>query len=680
MRGRAIPGLNGLRALAVLAVFAFHLSVHGLGGGYLGVDLFFVLSGFLITSLLVEERMATGTTRWWAFWSRRLTRLVPALLAVLILVTLAIDLLGWSGHFHGTTSDLDIDRQNGLGALFYCANWVLIHWVHGHAYDPLVSDPFGHTWSLSIEEQFYLLWPAVVVGTLVLLGRRWRVVAAGATGLLAVLSAFELDRLSTSGSASSAYYGTVPRAFDLLVGASLAFLLAGGVPDRLSDTLRRVIGQTAWLAAVLLGVFWSVGGTAAGGVWPWMYRWGFALCALLSAWVVAGVVLRPTRGLGRLLSWSPLVGIGIISYGLYLWHLPVIVVARIGWPTWRGFGADVVVVAVTGALAGLSWVVVERPLRHRPIALRSTGLIWAVSMGITAIVVVAGLQPWVVAPTLLSPVATTAMEPAVPGGPVPGEGGVVGGPLHVDHVVDNAHPLVVMLVGDAQLEVSASGIAAALGATHEVVTYDEAGPGFSLDSPSLDDALLLDLIQAHPNIVVADWSTDDREAAAHPAAFAKRLQALVEKFTLPGTGVSDVLFLDHPASPGTTGTEDPGALAWADAAVSVARALPDRALFLPVAAALATPTGRFTTWLAPGNRPTARHASWVRVRMTRGVALCQNGTVRLASALLGDLRTLVPLVDPGSGWVAASWTKDPIYDLNTEAGRCPNDHPPTPSA
>ncbi|MGH9206800.1 MAG: acyltransferase family protein, partial [Acidimicrobiales bacterium] len=233
LRRQHLPALDGLRAIAVAAVIVYHFNFGWAAGGYLGVDLFFVLSGFLITGLLIEERMATGGISLPRFWARRARRLFPALLVVLG----AIVLYAVAG---GPNIDPNALRGDVLGTLFYVANWHFIA-VDNPYFAPFATpSPLEHTWSLAIEEQFYVVWPLVVLLLAKLGGRDWRRFTMVSTVVLALASVVDMAmRAHGSGDVSRAYFGTDSRAFELMVGAFLALWMEG--PRRLPDGALRVL-------------------------------------------------------------------------------------------------------------------------------------------------------------------------------------------------------------------------------------------------------------------------------------------------------------------------------------------------------------------------------------------------------------------------------------------------------
>src|ERR1700712_3611651 len=232
-----IPALDGVRALAVLAVLADHGGVAGLPGGFVGVDVFFVLSGFLITSLLLQEHRRTGRIRLGAFWARRARRLLPALvLMVLAVITLR------RAFAPDSVSGLRLDA---LAALGWVANWRFAARHTDYFAQGGMASPLQHTWSLGVEEQYYLLWPLILV-TVVLLSRHRRYASPAAVrrtvGWLAVVgaaaSAGAALRLSGSGSLGRVYFGSDTRAQALLIGAAAAALIGGPSPPGFADRRR----------------------------------------------------------------------------------------------------------------------------------------------------------------------------------------------------------------------------------------------------------------------------------------------------------------------------------------------------------------------------------------------------------------------------------------------------------
>lgn len=348
-----LPALDGLRAVSVLAVVAYHLGE--VRGGFLGVDVFFVVSGFLITRLLLAEREHSGAISLRSFWVRRFKRLLPALLVVLVAVAIGSRL--WLPAWRLTAIRID-----ALAALAYVANWRFI--LSGQSYfaSGVVPSPLRHTWSLAIEEQFYVVWPLLVVA-LARLGRvRLRTAVAWGAGLGAFASgAWMAVAAATGRDLSRIYYGTDTRAFALLAGAWLATWWDPASVAGTTRVARRVrarrwaaAGTAAAVPAVVL-LAWA--STSSVG----FYQGGFQAMAVLSVLVVAGVATGEGP-LAGLLATRPLVWIGRRSYGIYLWSWPTQVFAQEHFEL-DGLVLDAVVVVLAVVLAALSHWLVEEPIR-----------------------------------------------------------------------------------------------------------------------------------------------------------------------------------------------------------------------------------------------------------------------------------------------------------------------------
>ncbi len=345
------PALDGLRALSVIAVVIFHLDETGLTGGFLGVDAFFVLSGFLITTLLILEWRRHDTIGVIAFWARRARRLLPAL----ILLVLGVSVFAW---IEVPATELGRLRGDGIAGLFYVANWRFV--LSGQSYFDLFSapSPFRHLWSLAIEEQFYLVWPLVTIGCLRWgrghLGKLTAVTAGGA-----VVSVMLMGALFNADDPSRSYYGTDTHAHTILIGALLALALVGR--PRLSARAERgfaIVGFPALLAT--LAAFAFAHDTSRS-----LYFGGSLAFAFGVATLIASLVLAPEGPIARLFSFRPFVAIGVISYGIYLWHWPVIVYATESRVGVGGAALTAFRVGLTLAFAVTSFFLVERPIRER---------------------------------------------------------------------------------------------------------------------------------------------------------------------------------------------------------------------------------------------------------------------------------------------------------------------------
>ncbi len=392
-----LPGLDGLRALAVIAVLLYHAAVSWLPGGFLGVEVFFVISGYLITSLLLDEWHQNGRIDLVGFWLRRARRLLPAAF-FLVIATLAYAAVFLPWELSGL-------RDDALAAFAYVTNWYLV-FDHQSYFQAVVRPSLlRHLWSLAVEEQFYLLWPLLFVLGL----RRWGprlllgAVLAGALGsslLMGLLYQPDVDP-------SRLYYGTDTRAAGLLVGVALAFVwVPGHTPVRWQRLPFDLVGLAAFGALVVCGL-------RLAEYDPFLYHGGFALVALATAAAIAAVVHPRARLFGAVLSWKPLRWLGTRSYGLYLWHWPIFSLTRpqLDLPL-DGLPLLALRLGATLLLSELSYRLVETPIRTGALvrswrAYRRTsgrrhlwqGLRWAASaatvatLTVTLSVSVANAQP-----------------------------------------------------------------------------------------------------------------------------------------------------------------------------------------------------------------------------------------------------------------------------------------------
>ena len=344
------PGLDGVRALAVTGVVLYHAGVSWVPGGFLGVDVFFVLSGYLITSMLLVERAGSGRIDLGRFWRGRARRLLPALALVVLFALIATSTIA--------RDDLARTRGDALASVVFMTNWHEI--ISSHSYFNAFGRPslLAHLWSLAVEEQFYLIWPLLLVGGLRWLGRRRMFVLTGLgalalTGLMWALYNPNLDP-------SRVYYGTDTRSSTLLVGALLAFAWPATRLRAIASARARGVLDGIGVAALvgILAVFWRVSDFQ-----PWLYRGGFLLVALCAGLLVA-VAVHPAARLGAILGWSPLRWIGVRSYGIYLWHWPIMELTRprVDVP-WHGPLLITAQIGATVAIAAASYRYVEHPVR-----------------------------------------------------------------------------------------------------------------------------------------------------------------------------------------------------------------------------------------------------------------------------------------------------------------------------
>jgi peptidoglycan/LPS O-acetylase OafA/YrhL len=417
---REIPALDGLRAVAVLLVLAHHGGLTGVSGGFLGVDVFFVLSGFLITSLLLDELGRTGRIGLRDFWIRRARRLLPALLVVVGAVLVAREVF--------PPDAVTALRDDAVASFLWVANWAFVAQHTDYFSQGSPPSPLQHMWSLGVEEQYYLVWPLLLVAVVALLGWRrrvptlrtvrWAVFGLAFTGAAASAAAAVL--LTSEATANRVYFGTDTRAQALLIGAAAAALL---VRDWSTVTMGTPLRRrwSRWSARLLSVV--GVAGIAAlahiatGS--PAEYRVGLFTAAAVAAVLVVGAVALDQRGpVARLLAWRPLVWLGAISYGVYLWHWPIFLALngeRTGWSGWSLFAARC---AATLAVATLSWWLIEQPVRRwRPSTVPMLPL--AAATAVTAAVVTMSLVPVGVTPAdeglpALDVAAAAAVQPEIP--------------------------------------------------------------------------------------------------------------------------------------------------------------------------------------------------------------------------------------------------------------------------
>ena len=348
-RKRHLPALDGLRGVAILGVLLFHTG--HLSGGFLGVDLFFALSGYLITDLLLREIEATETVSLVAFWGRRIRRLLPALAAMLVAVTVLVWVAGPPDIVRTTLAD---------------GPWVQGNLVNWHLLAESASywDRFGpgrvfeHLWSIAVEEQFYLVWPVVLL-IIARCGRRVECRVAVTAVLASAVSLVLMIALVSSADPTRVYTGTDTRAFSLLLGAVVATR-----PARAA--LARAVGRSAGAVLALLSAGIGTSWLLVDGVNSlWLFTGGLFAHSLASALLIGLCAQAPRTLVAKVLALRPLRWLGLISYSLYLWHWPVVVLLSQQRTGLGGWPQAVVVCAVSIGLAVLSKFLVEDPVRFR---------------------------------------------------------------------------------------------------------------------------------------------------------------------------------------------------------------------------------------------------------------------------------------------------------------------------
>jgi peptidoglycan/LPS O-acetylase OafA/YrhL len=348
-----LPGLDGLRAISVIAVMLYHGDVKGWTGGFLGVEVFFVISGYLITSLLLAERRTTHTNNLRNFYLRRARRLLPALFLV-IAACAAYSLL----FLPDSVGRL---RSDALASIFYFNNWWQI--IGKQSYFAQAGRPplLRHLWSLSIEEQFYFIWPSVFILCMRRRVKRvWMVVGALAGAVLSLVLMWALYQ-GPPHDPSFVYYSTFTRASGVLIGVALAFAWAPfrfrRRPARSAGLLLDVVGLIGLFE--LFRFFRHVNTFDA-----YIYRFGLLWVDLATAAVLAAIVF-PRSHLNRLLGVKPLRWVGLRSYGIYLWHFPIFAITRPGLDVpMHGNVLLVFRFLITFVIAALSYRFVEQPIRH----------------------------------------------------------------------------------------------------------------------------------------------------------------------------------------------------------------------------------------------------------------------------------------------------------------------------
>lgn len=362
-----VAGLDGLRALAVITVMCFHLGWSFVPGGAFGVSLFFTLSGYLITQVMLADHARAGKVDLKRFWSRRLRRLAPGSIVCLI----AVAVVALCGLLEGARL-----RGDMFAALGYSANWRFA--TAGTTYAQLFEStpsPVLHFWSLAIEEQFYIVFPLLMIVLL-----RWRKILVPT---LAVLAGASVAAMVLTDSRNLAYYGTHTRAAELLIGALLALVVPVSKQIRgLSAKVFAAIGVLAFIGFLFIA-------THAHTSDQWLYKGGLSGFSLLSsALIVAVLVPGPIR---LLMSSRPMVAVGRITYSLYLFHWPVFVVLNQDRMGFGGIALSLVRIGVTFAFAGLSAWLIENPIRFRKVLPKPkwAGVGMIGSMAVVSIVIAA---------------------------------------------------------------------------------------------------------------------------------------------------------------------------------------------------------------------------------------------------------------------------------------------------
>lgn len=628
---RRLSALDGLRGLAVIGVLLFHDD--RLSGGFLGVDLFFVLSGFLITGLLVREVSTSGTLRLGRFWERRYRRLLPAYIVLLIAILPMMSI--W-----GSPAQLDSARSAVLPALAHVANWHEI--FDGADYWALFSDPspLTHLWSLGIEQQFYLVWPVVVV-LLATRVRRWRAALASLTVTLIAASAVLLWILYDPASPNRWYEGTDTRVSSILLGAMIAIIdvpaLIGRVAAGGTRRPARVALELAqWgLVAALGYAWWSVDGLSGDG----LAHGGLVACSTLAALLIAGLASPVATSLQRLLSIAPLRGAGAVSYGWYLWHWPVYVVLtsqRTGWHGWALSGARW---SVSLAVALVSYFLIEMPIRSRQFVVSPRSLIVAC---VTGSVLVTGMVVFVPRP-ITTPAAFDTASIVVPTEPA----------SSVSASVDAASTTVprplrevesIIWSGDSGAFEEAPALSAALAATGVSMRF--AGyPGTGIaPQPKRWSVFVQPVLDHRPDVVIFQLSGWDSHFSLDEQrnAFDTYTDAVL------GTGAAMVFVAPPPVDTSHVRYNVTVMLALAK---QLAQARPHDVVVLD----------SLSFW---GQFAYDIEGDGIPDRKPDGTHLCPQGAAKYANWLTAQLAEYFDGIDPAppADWASGPWTTDQRYD------------------
>jgi peptidoglycan/LPS O-acetylase OafA/YrhL len=666
------PALDGLRGLAVAGVVAFHLG--HLQGGFLGVDLFFTLSGYLITRLLLLEFANTGRVSMRAFWTRRAWRLLPVL--YVLLAALAV-----YAATAARPDELEGIRGPGISSLLFASNWWFI--ADGNGYWDIFTapSPLEHVWSLSIEQQFYVVWPVLAIA-LVRSGRgrtglltATLALAAGSTALLAVLARDDVSR---------AYFGSGARASSILVGAALAIVV-----DRGDAWLPKLAQSRAapWIGLAAAGVITWSWITIDGATDLGFYTGGFLLHAVAVAAIV-GLLLHHRSSLpARALALPPIRLLGVISYGVYLWHWPTIVLLDEDRTGLDGTALLLARLTTTLALSVGSYLVVEKPAQRR-LARRWRA---AVVFPVTAVALGAALWVSTIPPTATPSTATPPPPPLVLPPPTAASATTPPG-SSVDDAVDDAadgsvddaaddaaddgassslldtrpdalpslrtptasDPLRVLLVGDSYMYDAQPGIVAALEASGVVDVIEGAQLGFSLANEGWETTLQGLVDEHQPDLVAAMWARFDAAwlESNEVDDYVVRLDRAIEILSSDGATVG---FFG--LAPSLTAGVDPEPV---DRSINQIFAdMPERfpgTAFYVDPDPIVAPDGQPNRWLTT---PEGR----LLVRKVDVSHFCSDGAARYGLALTELLQrlTTVAAPDPATWW-SEPWRSDPRYD------------------
>ena len=663
-----LPAIDGLRAFAVGAVMLFH-SDH-MSGGFLGVDAFFVISGFLITRQMLIEVDKTDRISLREFWGRRARRLLPALVLLLVVV------IGYAYRFGYASERLKI-RDDAPWALGFALNWHHISASTDYWHSLSSPSPLTHLWSLAVEEQFYLIWPLITVLLVWRRRNRERTMLIGS--MIGALLSFALMAVVFDPATSTrAYEGTDTRIGALLVGALCATTIVGDRADRLFGALGRRRDVVLAVPVIVLGWMWL----RVDGRDSWLYRGGFLLHAVLFAALLLGVscgAAAQAGWLARLLTLRPVRWFGQLSYGLYLWHWPVYIALgpdRVHLSRWP---LTVIRVAATIAAASLSYYLVERPIRYglqrKPVIRTAMLSVAAIAVAAVAIIVVplpesspapinvAALTPVVAAATTTTtvppttpPSTTTTAAPSSSIDPTVVENAVDGTTTTIPAETTTTVPPTtvalpelhrVLWLGDSIAFTTSPGLVAAMGAIG-VEVFDGSFPGVGMlneTGTALFAQISSRTTSQKPDLVIFQMSTWD-EPFGEDAIY----NGLTRMRDLAKAVGAHLLLL--PVPPLRADQDHDGFPNDAGAAKRLAADDPADVSFIS------------TTSLWGTTFEYDLDGDHIPERLGDGVHLCPSGSARFAIWLITQLEadySNLSVADP-STWAVGEWTQDQRYD------------------
>jgi peptidoglycan/LPS O-acetylase OafA/YrhL len=650
------PAIDGLRALAVAAVLLFHAG--HLSGGFLGVDTFFVISGFLITRLLLREVETTGSVALGAFWARRARRLLPALALMICVLTV------WNLRY-GTPPERLTLRHDTLWSLSFLMNWHEVFSAHDYWSSFAEKSPLTHLWSLAVEEQFYVVWPLVALAVVRWARRPQRamfaICASGTVASFVLMTALYDPNASTR-----VYEGTDTRIGAMMIGAMCATsTVRNAMAQAFSKQSRRSTTAAGFgLASATAVVLWLY--VTAHGTDSMLFRGGFFIFAaavglLLGALTVDPLTLRsPVRTtITNVLSLRPLRAVGRLSYGLYLWHWPIFVVLN---PVRTGLGDWALVavrLSVTAVVSVLSYRFIERPVREglqrRPtwVSAPATGL----AVGLAALVAVTVAVPGAsaTAVNLKGIVALTAGPTTTTSGSAvdPSAGSTIPATATTLAAIKRGTIHDVVLFGDSIAYTTQPGLQAALSAAGATL-HSAAGPGVRLTGTSAYFDYLSSLantVDSHTLLVMVQLSVWD--AQFDPAEQYNSL-VLLHQFIVD-RGAQMIITPPPPMRPdqskhGTSELNNIGR--------RIAAEHPATVTFLDTAAVW---SDRYAADL---------NGDHVPERMYDGVHMCASGAALVSAWLVEQMSLLFDGISPApvAAWAGGPWTQNPIYD--SPAGTC----------